>query len=242
LRIAGRLVEILSAGRDGNYKLVINAGKGNERLDIQLSEEAIDELEEVMAALRTEQPKYEKSRSFSPLVMKKFMLDNAIFPKWPAREMIPVYRSEGALISQDEILEWRKALQLPDEKRPIYARLMLSVTRREVKDYCGLIREEVADAIRKRAPQAYAKMGRVAVINEIEQNLVDAYPNDTLDGEGILAAARISSLAQILVEARPPRAVSRAQINGAFEGKLPVQKTYHLTYAPDGAPTAMSDR
>jgi hypothetical protein len=234
LRVAGQLVEISSAGRDGNYKLVVNDGAGRERVEILLSEEAVDELEEVMAALRTEQPKYEKSQSFSPLVMKKFMLDNSIFPKWPAREMIPVYRQEGALISQEEILEWRKALQLPDEKRTIYAKLMMSVTRREVKDYCRLVHDEVAGEVKKRAPQSYAKFGRAAVLNEIEQNLFDAYPNDALDGEGILAGARISALSQVLAEARPPSVrVGRLAISGAFPNTVAAQKTYRLPYPSD---------
>lgn len=201
LRVAGSLVEISSPGRDGSYKLIVTAVDEG-RIEISLSEDAVDELEEVIAALRMEQPKYENLKSYSPLVMKKFMLDNAVFPKWPASEMVSAYRRESALVSRDEILKWRMALKVPDEMRSLYAMLALSVTRREGKEYRQTVLDEVADTIKMQEPRLYAELGRTAVIGEIEQNLLNAYPNDALDGAGILADARANALVQIFSSAK----------------------------------------
>jgi hypothetical protein len=199
IQIAGKHLGVSSPGSAGKYKLVVRSPDSAKRQMLELSEEAFDELEDILLALRVELPRYEKkTHVVSSLVMKKFMLDNTIFSLWPAREMAALYRQESCFLAQEEILEWRMALKRPDFMPALHAKLTLSCSRREIKEYCRLIIGSMAEAARAQAPDWYARLGHVGVWNEIEQNLYDAFPGDQYDRDSWLMVARRKALLEVL--------------------------------------------
>ena len=197
--VRGERVSLGFSPRSDTVSLKFEDETKQKHTEIRLSREELCELEDALAQLRLEMPRIDMRTARAPLNMKKFVLDNSLFPNWPARAMAEQYRLEKAMVSVEEIIEWRNTLKnRPRSSNTLYSKLALSVTRLELEAYCRRFIENVAATVERQAPDWFASTGRRAALGYIEESLVNAYPWDVDDSNGELAAARADALNELL--------------------------------------------